>query len=430
MQRFRDIIHRRHLIIYCMHNNLKYLLSIRMIAMSGQVLALVLMQRFFAVDIPLAPVITVFTVLSLVTIYSWRRLLNEKEITEKDFLLQLSFDLVALTILVFYTGGSSNPFIFLFILPIIFAAASMPVNITLFLALAAVACYTFLMFFHVPVGHQHESNSGVTLHIWGMWYGFVLSAGLVAYFVSRIARALRQRDRALAEAREEKLRAEQILTLGSLAAGTAHELGTPLSTMAVLVNEMEEEYKNNPEFSEDLHTIRNEIERCKEILGRMASDAGQIQAMEGHAQALDSYLQKTTGDWHSVRNDIKMRVNFHGSNPVPTIIADQTLTQAIINVLNNAADASSHAVEIDGEWTDHSLTISVRDDGSGLPADKSGQLGHAILAGQTRGLGIGLFLAQNTLKRLGGSIDLSDLKVGGVLARIELPLSSLLAARA
>lgn len=412
-----------------MHNNLKYLLSIRMIAMSGQVLALVLMQRFFSIDIPLVPVIIVFATLSLFTYYSWRRLRSDAEISERDFLLQLSIDLVALTILVFYTGGSSNPFIFLFILPIIFAAASMPTGITLFLTLAAIGCYTFLMFFHVPVGHQHESSSGVTLHIWGMWYGFVLSAGLVAYFVSRIARALRQRDRALAEAREEKLRAEQVLTLGSLAAGTAHELATPLSTMAVLVREMQKEYESRPEFSEDLELIRSEIERCKNILGKMASDAGQLQAMEGHALALDSWLEETTGQWHSARDDIQVKINFHGVQPAPTIIADQTLTQAIINVLNNAADASSRAVEIDAEWTESSLTINVRDDGSGLPAKTAEKLGESILAGQTKGLGIGLFLAQTTLQRLGGNIDLSNLHVGGVLARIELPLASLLAVK-
>lgn len=412
-----------------MHNNLKYLLSIRMIAMSGQVFALVLMQQLFRIAIPLFPVIGVFTVLSLFTCYSWRRLEGRSEVSEREFLLQLSTDLVALTILVFYTGGPANPFILLFILPIIFAAASMPVSITLFLTLAAIGCYTFLMFFHVPISHQHHAGSGIALHIWGMWYGFVLSAGLVAYFVSRIAQALRERDRALAEAREEKLRSEQVLALGSLAAGTAHELGTPLSTLAVMVGELEQEYRSVPGIGDDLRLMRSEIERCKRILEKMAFDAGQLQALGGHACALDSYLRETTEEWRSMRDDIQVRVNFHGSRPIPTIIADQTLTQAIINVLNNAADASSRAVEIDGEWSTGSLIISVRDDGSGLPADSQQTLGREILSGKSRGMGIGLFLAQTTLKRLGGSLDLSNLRIGGVLARIELPLDALVASR-
>ncbi len=410
-----------------MHDNLKYLLLIRMIAMSGQVIALVFMQGFLGIDLPIVLIVAIITALGVFTVFSWLYLQKVKVISEPVFLLQLLVDLIALTLLVYNTGGSANPFIFLFILPIIFAAASMRAVITSFLTFAAIACYTFLMFFHVPVSHHHAQQSGIELHIWGMWYGFVLSACLVGYFVSRIARSLHDRDLALAAAREEAIRSEQVVTLGTLAAGTAHELGTPLSTMAVLTKEMELQYEELPELADDLRLVRSQIDRCKGILEKMASDAGQFQAISGHVIRIDDFLQEITEEWRQLRSDVQFKVNWHGEKPIPEIIADRTLTHAVINIINNAADASSRSIEIEGQWTNQSLLISVRDDGDGISVNTREKIGNEILSGETEGLGIGLFLAQTTLNRLGGKLDLSNLRMGGVLAKIELPLTSLLA---
>jgi two-component system, sensor histidine kinase RegB len=412
-----------------MHENLKYLLLIRMIAISGQVVALVFMHSFLAIELPLLLIVSIITTLGLFTLLSWLYLQKVQLISEPVFILQLIVDLVALTLLVYYTGGSANPFIFLFILPIIFAAASMRTGITAFLTIAAISCYTFLMFFHVPISSHHAQHSGVELHIWGMWYGFVLSAVLVGYFVSRIARTLRLRDLDLSKAREEALRNEQVVTLGTLAAGTAHELGTPLSTMAVLTRELELQYDELPELAEDLRLVRSQIDRCKGILEKMASDAGQLQAVSGHVLRIDHFLEEIAQEWHQLRSDIQFRVNWHGVKPEPHIIADRTLSHAVINILNNAANASSRSVEIEGEWTLDSLTISVRDDGRGLPANTKEKIGQEILSGETEGLGIGLFLAQTTLNRLGGRLEISNLQVGGVLAKIDLPLGSILATK-
>ena len=125
--------------------------------------------------------------------------------------------------------------------------------------------------------------------------------------------------------------------------------------MAVLVREMELHCREKA-MGDDLRLVRSQIDRCKEILSKMSSDAGQLQAVAGHALGIDDYLQEITNEWHQLRADIRFNVNWHGVNPVPTIIADHTLTHAIINVLNNAADASSRSVEIDDHWTENSLT--------------------------------------------------------------------------
>ncbi|NKB35889.1 MAG: hypothetical protein GKR93_01795 [Gammaproteobacteria bacterium] len=409
-----------------MQNNFNYLLSIRTIAMTGQLLALVAMHQFFGISLPLMPVVTILFALALFTFVSWHYYRRVSEVSESSFTFQLAVDLLALTLLVYYTGGSANPFIFLFILPIIFAAASMRAALTAVLTLTAVTCYTFLMFFHVPIAEHHTESSGIALHIWGMWYGFVLSAGLVSYYVSRIAQTLRERDAALATAREEALRAEQMVTLGTLAAGTAHELGTPLSTMAILIKELELEALDK-NIAEDLHLIRSQIDRCKAILNKMSSDAGQLQAIAGHAIAIDNYLQDITDEWRLLRSQMNVSISWQGSRPVPVIIADQTLTHAIVNVLDNAADASAKSVEINGRWTEDKLTLCVSNDGKNLSSETKDAIGQEILQGKTEGLGIGLYLAQTTLTRLGGRIDFTNLQPDGVMAKIELPLQTLLA---
>ena len=415
-----------------MLNNLKYLLLIRFIAIGGQVLALLLLRQVFDIVMPAAPVAWILIALGLFTLGSWLRLRAREEIPDRVFLGQLLVDVAALTLLVYFTGGSANPFIFLFILPVIFAAASIRPAFTVLIALAAAFGYTLLMFFHVPVGEQYSRHSAVQLHVWGMWYGFILSAGLVAFFVSRIAGALRQRDRALATAREDALRSEQAVALGTLAAGTAHELGTPLSTLALLTREMQEQHAGRPALSEDLKLMREQLDRCKSILAEMASDAGQLQADSGHITAVDVFLRDLFAAWQKNRSNTVIDIDCRGPRPAPSIIADRSLGQAIINILNNAAAASRARIQLTGTWTQDNLVIHVIDDGKGIPEDYQAQLGNRILANKPsdKGLGIGLFLAQTTLKRLGGKITFTNLPTGGLRTRIELPLNRILAGNA
>ena len=410
-----------------MKTNLRYLLLIRMIAIGGQILALAVMQSVFAIHLPLIPVISIIVVVGIFTLFSWQRLKTVKDVSERSYVVQLLIDILALTILVYFTGGSANPFISLFILPIVFAAASIRPPYTLLITLCAIGCYTFLMFFNVPVMHSHSHDSGAQLHIWGMWYGFLLSAFLVAYFVARIARALRARDRALAIAREEALAADKAVALGTLAAGTAHELGTPLSTIAVLCKEMASEQKDNPELNHDLGIIREQIDSCKSILQRMASDAGQSQADAGHVIPISQYLNEIIQNWQKLRPEIAIDVHSEGQGEGPDIIAERTLTQAIINILNNAADASVHAVEMHYSWSDNNLLIKVKDDGDGLHTQTNEKVGKEIFSTKTEGLGLGLFLAQTTLSRIGGKFDLLHRDEGGTNAVIEIPLKPILA---
>jgi two-component system sensor histidine kinase RegB len=274
----------------------------------------------------------------------------------------------------------------------------------------------------------HHAAGAFELHIWGMWYGFLLSAVLVALFVARIGTTLRAHDRALAEAREQAVRNEQWLALGTLAAGTAHELGTPLSTMAVISADLADELRDDPDLVEPLGVLRSQVDRCKGILSRMAMDAGELRADAGRRIALDDYLAALLAEWRAVRPSARVSAEWHGTDPAPQIVADRALTQAIHNILHNAADASPEAVEVQASWDATALNIEVYDHGAGLAQASENRIGAPLVSGKgdSGGLGLGLLLARTVLERLGGRVELSPRQPAGVRARITLPLASLL----
>ncbi len=409
-----------------MNHVMKYLLLLRSFAIGAQIFALGVMLQVFGLTIQVLPVVAVLFGAVAATAIAWRRLSVRRETRQSDFVVQLLVDIGALAALVYFTGGSVNPFISLFILPIVFAAAALSGVQTALIAVVAVSSYTLLMFFHVPIAADHLHVSAADLHIWGMWYGFIISAGCVAVFVARIARRLRERDHALAGAREEALKTDRLVALATLATGTAHELGTPLATMAVIANDMEQDLRV-PKNKRAMRLLRHEIDRCKSILSKLAVDSGQLQAESGHSTTVDDFLDSLIEDWRQLRPETSIRYSSAGPTPGPTIINDRAIGQAIMNVLNNAADASHERVEVRATWDDSAMSLAVHDDGPGISAKVMERIGKEPLTTKPRGegLGIGMYLADTTIQRVGGSVELERHAKGGARARIEIPLVQL-----
>ncbi|MFQ5698992.1 MAG: ATP-binding protein [Myxococcota bacterium] len=398
-------------------------------AMGGQGLALVIATYGLEMTLPWGPVASTIGVLAGFTVITgwWAR--RAGSVSDGMFTSQLLADVGALTVVLYFTGGSANPLAPLFLLPITLAAATLRGPSKWLVTTAAIMAYTGLMFWHVPLPALGNVGRDFAAHIWGMWGGFVLSAALVAYFVSKIGSTLRRHDRALAEAREEALRADQALALGTLAAGTAHELGTPLATIAVLAKELEHECDGDVEQVAKLRLLRSQIDRCKKILARMTSEATSTPANGARRVPVERYLDGLLQEWGALRSEVSAKVRWNGVGPGPEIVADRMLTQAIMSVLDNAADASAQTVEVEGSWSESELRIEVRDRGRGIPAAVRGHIGEPGVTDKSSedGLGLGLFLARTSLDRLGGRLRLRDRSGGGVCAEIALPLSALLA---
>jgi two-component system sensor histidine kinase RegB len=239
---------------------------------------------------------------------------------------------------------------------------------------------------------------------------------------------VRQRDRELAEMRERALRDEQIVELGTLAAGTAHELNTPLSTLAILASELDDA-TTDPEQKKQLRAMLDEIRVINERLNRIATGAGAERSAGARHVQLGAFLEGLLRQWRAAHPEIDLGVSFAHFDERLGIVAEATIEQAIRNVLDNAAHATianGHdridvRVGLDGTR----LTISVLDEGSGLDPGVRDDVGLKVVSTKAHGLGMGLLLSRAALQRFGGTLTLADRAAGGVEAQIDLPLDEL-----
>lgn len=377
-------------------------------------------------DLPIAFAVGGMLLLNLLTLL---RLRKHSNVSDKELSLQLLGDLVALTLLFYFTGGYSNPLVWMYLLPLTVAAVALKREYAWLLTAIAVTCYSVLVFYYVPLSHLHMHDiAGRTLdiHLVGMWIGFVVSAGIIAFFVTRIGQSLRDYDRIMSTIREKSLESERILSLGTLAASAAHELGTPLATMAVVSKELAQDLGNQPEQLQQLEILRTQIGRCKEILSSITRNAGQSRADAGHGLALREFLQEVIQRWRDTRPATELVVSLCNSNNNPLIFTDRTLIQAMQNLLDNAADASPERVLFSADWDENILQLSIRDFGTGISEEVKKQLGKPFFTSKNeKGMGLGVYLTQVTLARFNGELNLSNHIEGGVLTLVKLPLKNL-----
>lgn len=409
--------------------NLRGLLGLRGLGVIAQLVIILLAKPVLGISLPLAPMLLILGLLTGWSLYSLRHL--EHFNTRKDHLfIQLVIDVLALGGMLYLSGGATNPFAWLFLLPIVVAATSLTASRTWAITLLSMLVYSLLMRYYRPLdyGHGHEDFN---LHVVGMWFGFLLSAATVAHFIGKMARDLRHRDRKLAEARERQWRNEQLVALGTLAAGAAHELGTPLATMSLVSEALLEGHdaQRHPELHRHLEILQTQISRCKTALATLSAGSGASQACAGQAVELRDHLHQLLDGWLECRPDVRLQRMIDPDSPTLNILAERTLDQALTNILDNAANASPGAVRLEAQWDRNRLEIRIEDRGPGLSQPDAARLGKQPFGekhDQPRGgLGLGLFLAHATLERLGGTITLFNRQQGGVCTLIELPLNKL-----
>ena len=433
--------------------NFYRLYVLRNIAIAWQIAVVALAKGYVGLPLPLLPLGLIIACLALFNVGTRLALGRGYAPTSLGVFFQLLVDVLALTGLLYFSGGATNPFVLLFLLPLTIAVTALPGKYTWGLVGFTVACYSFLMWRFVPLPEAHSHDGGFGLHVFGMWLGFVLSAGLIGYFVVGMGTTLRRQEQALAAAREQALRDERLVALGTLAASTAHELGTPLGTMALLVEELDEVLGGEAaEVRGQLDTLRAQIERCKGALSNLSAsleapysplgawddgeviwvssgdDAGPAHGVQlggGGVMPIDHYLADVLTEWRRVRPGAAIETDWKGSRPVPQILADRTLTQAVTNILDNAADVSRQAIEWSANWDANRVDMEIRDSGPGLTAQAEESVGKRPYTEKAEGLGLGLFLAHGIIERFGGRVTLANRRGGGVTTHIELPLADL-----
>ncbi len=408
--------------------NLQRLFLLRSV-MTTFLLAVTLTLFYLHIPLPKLPISFAVGGMLILNFLTLLRLKKYSNVSDKELLLQLLGDLGALTVLFYFTGGYSNPLVWMYLLPLTVAAVAIKREYAWLLTAIAVACYSLLVFYYVPLSHLHMhylAEKSLDIHLVGMWLGFVVSAGIIAFFVTRIGQSLRDYDRVMASIREQSLESERVLSLGTLAASAAHELGTPLSTMAVISKELALDLTKRPEQLQQLEIIRTQIARCKEILSSITRNAGQNRADAGQGLLLREFLQEVIQRWRDTRPATELVVTLCNSASNPLIFSDRTLTQAIQNLLDNAADASPERVLLNADWDENLLQLRIRDFGKGISDEVKKQLGKPFFTSKDeQGMGLGVYLTQITLARFGGDLSLSNHIEGGVLTLVKLPLDNL-----
>lgn len=410
--------------------HLRRLYFLRIIFIVTQLLALLIAQYVVHIQLNVYAILVVVSVQVLFNIQVWRRLSRLNPVSNNEIFRNLLVDIAALTVILYYAGGATNPFITLFIFPIIISVTVLPARFAWLLAAITIASYSFLMRFYVPMemghmamGHGQMMDKEFNLHIVGMWLAFALSAGLIAHFVFKMGSTIRFQEEQLIKAREKALIDRQIIELGTLAASTAHELGTPLGTMNLLTTELKKELSNaSTQVRGDLDLLKQQIDRCKDALANLSASAGSINISGGTLSTVADYLSKVLESWQEVRPDIKIKTLWQETDLKTCILDDRTLTQAIMNILDNAADVSPLDVEWEAMWDTQQLVMEVRDRGAGLSEDLKQKLGKQPIGQHEHGMGLGLFLSHAIVERFGGSVNLFNREGGGITTQIVVPL--------
>ncbi|HZF28253.1 MAG TPA: ATP-binding protein [Gammaproteobacteria bacterium] len=410
---------------------LRLLFWLRWGAVAAQSVVITFVDRILASPVPLKPLVLTIAALALWNVLNYRAVHAKRLVQYGEVALNLVVDVVAFTTILYFTGGPTNPFVSIYLVPISLAAASLPAVYAWLIGAICGVGYSLLWWRHVPLPSvDSRFGADFDLHVAGMWVNFLIAAALIVFFVGRMANLVRRRDQELAAMRETALRDQQIVELGTLAAGTAHELNTPLSTLAILVEELDET-ATDPAQREHLRVMMEEIETINERLNRIAGRVGAERSEGAQQIGLRAFLDDLIGHWTAVHPDIELGATFDLPADDTPIVAEATIGQAIRNVLDNAAHASRangrRSVDVRVRRDGSKLEIDIVDDGVGLDPALRDEIGLKVVSTKDRGLGIGILLSRAALQRFGGRLELESRPLGGVEAHIHLPLDELLA---
>jgi len=402
------------------------LLWIRGFALAGQ--ASVLLYFYLTVsnvDVLLPGALGII-ILSLVTAASSWQSRRVDAVTDTQLTLQLGIDVVGWSAIMYLTGGANNPFVSYLLVPIIVSAALLNQRNTILIALAALVAYTLLLRYHQPFGllapmGTHEKMQSHTL---GMWFNFLFSAALVVTFVTKMAKTMREREVREARYREQRLQDEQIHAIATIAASTAHELGTPLNALSLITDELRHVAQSNTELQDLLNELDQRVDECGLILQTLANKAEFDGLRQQSRIAAKEWIEAQLMRWRNKNPGVALTVDTRALTAGIEISVDQTLGAAIENILNNALEAETDRIEVTLNASTLELFIEIRDYGCGLRDEILTQLGTTTLASTTEGLGIGIMLSNATINRHGGTLTYHQPAGGGTLARITLPLSS------
>ena len=338
-------------------------------------------------------------------------------------------DTICLTFLLMLSGGPTNPFSLLYLVHITLSAIILTKRWTWVLGALSTLCFGLLFRVYRPITslYMHHPADGARLHLTGMWIGFGVAAFLVALFSGKISELLRQHEDSLLRMQIELAKRDRLASLGTLAAGAAHELNTPLGTIAVVARELELFSTNtapNEAIAEDSRLIRTEVDRCREILWRMSVQGAQPAAQASESVDAGELLADVSSE---IQQPDRLRVELAFPGQAPLTVPRRAVAQALIALTRNALEASSpdSAVRVIARQEGERFQFVVADNGKGMSPNTLRRIGEPFFTTKEpgKGMGLGTFLVRTLAEQLGGRLTFESSPQTGTLATFELPLS-------
>lgn len=404
-------------------SNMRQLMQLRWIAVAGQTLTILFVHFVLRVPLPIAEMLGVALLLATANFVALMAQPHHR-VRNGEVMVALLFDMGALTLQLYFSGGAANPFISLYLLQVVLGAILLPpASVAILVGLAGLG-YALLSITYVPlVLPDRLLAGGADLFAIGRWIGFVMVAALLVLFIVRISRNLHDRDAHLADLRQRAAEEEGIVRMGLFASGAAHELGTPLGSLSVILADWRRvpAIADDPQLAGEVEEMQAEVRRCKAIVSDILHSAGQPRGEAMERARAAAWLDEIAEAWRPTHPQVPLGYSRDGVDTA-AIATDPALRQAVWNLLDNAAEASPTGVGLIVTAEGGMLSIAVRDFGPGFAPDALAGVGKPYRSSKGAGHGLGLFLATNVARRLGGRLEARNLDSGAEV-RILLPLA-------
>lgn len=411
---------------------LRTLIFLRWMAILGQLAAITVADRYYGMQLPLGPcylAVGASIIANLISIFVFP---ENKRLTELEAMLTLLFDLSQLAFLLYLTGGLNNPFALLILAPVTISASALDLRSTLLLGTLSILLVTLTAFVHVPLRYADGTTLSIPLLFeFGFWLSIVIGILFLGLYSRRISTEIRSMSEALLATQMALAREQKLTDLGGVVAAAAHELGTPLATIKLVSSEMMEELDADDPLYEDAKLVREQADRCRDILRSM----GRVGKDDLHMRSVPlGSLVEEAAEPHQSRGKslaFAFAPGPKGDPRQPVVLRRPEVIHGLRNLIQNAVDFAKSKVWISGEWTDDLIAIRIVDDGDGYPPHVIGRIGDPFVRSRRsaqdlarrpeyEGMGLGLFIAKTLLERTGAELTFANAS-DPFLARDERP---------
>ena len=380
------------------------LIKIRWIAISGQILAIIFVSYIIKIQIPLFETLSIILLSIIINFYSYFEERKNKSITNIKAFLFLLFDTLQLGFLLFLTGGIINPFSILILAPVITSASYLPALMTVILSLISIFIIILLNFYFIPLDLGSEFYLP-DIYSFGLVASLIITVIFIAIYAYLFASSSRKISNALSISKLQILNQKKITEVASLSAATAHELGTPLNTIFLILSDLLKEKKltEDKNIVKDIILLKSQAERCKEILQRLSKNPLKIK---------DKFLNKVKItdliklNFEKFNKDKKLNIKKTPSIDEPEIIYKDEIMYALGNIIQNAIFHSVEIVTVELIYNRSDVKIIITDDGKGFTKDIIDRFGEPYISKKTEGMGLGIFISKNLIENMGGKLNI------------------------